>query len=139
MLRLILTAILIILLSACQAVGPGPGIALVEQAIAMQVSQTQQQLVRQLGLSQPPELEITRIGVKKREPLVIEDLQAFRLRGNYDLKIKLPAKENFQRNKPFDVYLQRQKQAQTWRLAIPAGNENEQKWTTYLIEPVGYQ
>lgn len=138
MIRLIFTAILIALLTACQAVGPGPSITLVEQAIAMQLNQTQQQLGRQLSLSQPPELEITHIGVKQREPLTIENLQAFRVRGNYDLRIKLPSKEILQRNKPFDVYLQRQQQAQTWRLAIPVGDENEQNWTTYLIVPVRY-
>lgn len=139
MLRLIFAGIFAALLTACTAIGPGPGGQLVQQAIALQLSQTQAQLVQQLGLSQPPELEIERVAIKKREPVAIEELEGFRIDGTYDLKIKLPKREIRQSKKSFEVYLQRQEQAKTWRLARPInGNSGERTWATYLLPPEGY-
>lgn len=35
---------------------------------------------------------------------------------------------------PFDVYLQRQKEGKTWRLALPrTGNNTKSTWVTYLL------
>jgi hypothetical protein len=138
--RLILIAILAVLLSACNAVGPGPNIQVVQQAIAMQLSQTQGQLAQQLGRNQPPELQINRVAIANMEPLQIQDLPAFRVRGTYEMTVKLPAKKVRQRETPFEVYLQRQKQAQTWRVARRvAGSDSQPVWATYLIKPTGYQ
>lgn len=140
MVRLILIAILAGLLAACGAVGPGPSIGVVQQAIAMQLSQTQGKLAQQLGRNQPPELQINRVAIATMEPLNIQDLPAFRVRGTYDMTVKLPAKKVTQRETPFEVYLQRQKQAQTWRMARRvAGSDSEPVWATSLIAPTGYQ
>jgi hypothetical protein len=112
----------------------------VQQAIAMQLSQTQGQLAQQLGRNQPPEWQINRVAIAKMEPLQIQDFPAFRVRGTYDMTVKLPAKEVTERKNPFEVYLQRQKQAQTWRMARRvAGSDSEPVWATYLIKPTGYQ
>ncbi|WP_017716101.1 hypothetical protein [Kamptonema formosum] len=140
MVRLILIAILAGLLAACSAVGPGPSMQVVQQAIAMQLSQTQGQLAQQLGRNQPPELQINRVAIAKMEPLQIQQLPAFRVRGTYEMTVKLPAQKVTQRETPFEVYLQRQKQAQTWRMARRvAGSDSEPVWATYLIKPTGYQ
>ena len=138
-LKMIVVGVLVALLNACQEIGPGPNIFLVEQGILMYLSQTQGQFIQQLG-TQSPELEITRITIKKQQPLLIETLQGFHLQGKYDLKIHLPKREIIQPNKPFDLYFQRQKKAQTWRLAVPsAGGEPEKNWTTYGIQPRSHQ
>ncbi|HIK26930.1 MAG: hypothetical protein N3E45_09710 [Oscillatoriaceae bacterium SKW80] len=139
MLKKFLVVILTILLTACTEIGPGPNNQLVKQALALQLSQTQAQLEKQLHLSQPPELEIEKITIKKREPIQIEDLQGFRINGTYDIKVKLSNKEIRQSRKPFEVYLQRQEQAKTWRLARLLKNKNgEETWATYLLPPAGY-
>lgn len=140
MLKKFLVVILTILLTACTEIGPGPNYQLVKQALALQLSQTQAQIGKQLHLYQPPELEIEKITINKREPIQIEDLQGFRINGTYDIKIKLSTNEEIrQSKKPFEVYLQRQEQAKTWRLARLLKDKNgEETWATYLLPPAGY-
>lgn len=138
-LKIILLGVLLGVLSACREIGPGPNIFLIEQGILMHLSQTQGQLIQQLGTN-PPELEITRITIKKQKPLLIEELQGFEIQGKYDLTVHLPKRDIVQANKPFDLYFQRQQKAQTWRLAVPdAGNGDEKHWATYGIQPRRYQ
>ncbi len=133
MVRLIFTAIVLVLLTACGNIGLEPSSRLVQRAIALQVEQTQQQLSQQLGLNVLG-FEINRVAVTKQEPLMIQSLAAYHVRGTYNVTFKLPKRRVIQQN-PFDIYLQRQKEGKTWRLALPRmGKEPKFTWITYLIQ-----
>lgn len=131
----IFALILLVLLSACTSIGPGPSRSLVEEALRMQLSQTQAQLVPQLQLSAVPDLEVTRLTISVEKPMLIEDLQGFKIEGFYDLVVKLPKQAIKQNHNFFELYVQRQKRAQTWRLARPVkeAGESTNKWATYAI------
>ncbi len=136
MVSVVLTALLITL-TACGTSTPplsvAPGKQLVQKAIAFQVRQTQQQLTQQLQ-SLAPKFEITQVRLKQLEPLFVDDLPTYHIQGTYNLKFKLSQQQVTQEN-PFDVYLQRQQEGKTWRLAIPSSpNPNTNRsWHTYLI------
>lgn len=136
--RVVLAAIFILTLTACgtstPTLGWAPSKQLVQKAIALQVSQTQQQLTQQLQ-STPPKFEITQVVLKQLEPLFIDDLPAYHVRGTYNLKIELPQQQVTQQKNLFDVYLERQKEGKTWRLALPQdiGKVASRRWRTYLI------
>lgn len=133
MVRLIFTAIVLVLLTACGNIGLEPSSRLVQRAIALQVEQTQQQLSQQLGLNVFG-FEINRVAVTKQEPLMIQNLAAYHVQGTYNVTLKLPRRVTQQN--PFDIYLQRQKEGKTWRLALPqsTGNDPKLTWVTYLIQ-----
>lgn len=126
------------LLVACSSYGPTPNRKLIKEAIALQLSQTQANLTQQLNLPYIPPFEINRIKVKHTEPLTLENLPAFHIVGTYDLTLKLRDREGDtqhfrevkQAKNSFEVYLQRQIQGQTWRLAKPQPSGD---WYTYLI------
>lgn len=126
------------MLTGCGTNTPTLGFAptqqLVQKAIALQVSQTQQQLTQQLQ-SLPSKLEITQVKLKQIEPLFLGDLATYRVLGTYSLTIKLPRQRVTQQNNPFDLYLQRQKEGKTWRLAVPQALDQGKpsSWRTYLI------
>lgn len=130
-----LAAMFLVLLSGCTAIGPGPAPSVVEEGLRMQLSQTQAQLLPQLQISSAPELKITRVKISSQKPMLIEDLQGFKVEGFYDLTVKLPKQVIKQNKKYFELYVQRQKRAQTWRLARPikVAGEQTDKWTTYAI------
>ena len=138
MVSAVLIAVLSIALTACGQSTPSLGFApskqLVRKAIALQVSQTQNQLTQQLR-SSPPQIEIAQVALKQLEPLFIDDLPTYRVLGTYSLKIQLPQQQVTQRKNSFDVYLQRQKQGKTWRLLLPQSISNGSKtsWRSYLI------
>ncbi|NEP01323.1 MAG: hypothetical protein F6K58_22230 [Symploca sp. SIO2E9] len=138
MVSAVLIALVMGLLTACGTNTPTLGLApskpLVQKAIALQLHQTQQQLTHGLG-STPPKLEIIQVALKQVEPLLIDNLPAYHFRGTYTLKIKLPQQQVIQRQNPFDVYLQRQKEGKTWRLARrqDTGQGNKASWRTYLL------
>jgi hypothetical protein len=121
---------LVALLSACSSVGVEPNRELVQKAIALQMQQTQQQLQQQVR-----DLDIKRVNIAQMQPINIQDLPGFRVKGTYDLTIKLTKQKLTQQKNPFEVYLQRQKEGKTWRLALPQLNSNGiSSWFTYLIE-----
>jgi hypothetical protein len=134
----LLSGILIILLTACTSAKPplefAPDPKLIQKAIALQLSQTENRLSKQLNAINP-EVEINQIRVKIIEPVFVEALPSYRLQGTYNLKLKLPRQEAKQTNNPFEIYLQRQIEGKTWRLLRqqinPAG---EAQWSSYLIE-----
>ena len=139
MVRLVLTAILLGLLTACSTVGLEPSSQLVQRALALEFSQTQQQLSQQLypsGRSQSPNFEINRVVITQQEPLVIQNLSAYHVKGTYDLTLNLPQRRVNQQQNPFEVYLQRQKEGKTWRLALPQSTDKDANpvWRTYLIQ-----
>lgn len=135
--NLILIAIFALTLTACgtntPALGQAPSKQLVKKAIALQVSQTQQQLTQQLQ-SSPPKFEITKVALRQLEPLFLGGLPTYHFLGTYNIKIGLSEQETQQKNS-FDVYIQRQKEGKTWRLVIPENSEKTAKstWRTYLI------
>ena len=138
MVRLILTAILLVLLTNCGTVGLEPNNQLVQRALALQLKQTQQQLNKELwesGQSALPKFEINQLVINEHLPQVIQNLPAYRVRGTYDRTVHLPKRRVTQQQNPFVVYLQRQKEGKTWRLALPQSTGDEAvTWRTYLIE-----
>lgn len=134
----VITAIFLVALTACGSSTPPLGLApnkqLVQKAIALQVSQTQQRLTQRLQ-SAPPKLEITQLTLKQLEPLFLDNLATFHIWGTYSLKIKLPSQQLTHQQRPFDVYLQRQPEGKTWRLLIPESISKGYpvSWHTYRI------
>lgn len=137
MVRLVLIMLLLGLLTACSTTATVPNNQLVRRALALQISQTQE-LLSQKFQSPPPQLEINRLVVKKPQFLVIGNLPAYRIQGTYDLTIKLPKRRIAQPQNSFEVYLQRQKEGKTWRLAVPESVSKNPNldWRTYLIKPL---
>lgn len=131
MVRLVLIGLLV-LLSACSA-GITPSNQVLQRGLALQLKQTQQQLSEQLGLD-VKDFEIKRVKITQLYPLEIQNLPANHVQGTYDITIQLPKRRVTQHNS-FDIYLQRQKEGKTWRLAIPkvTGDDNQLVWFTYLI------
>ncbi len=138
--KLIISIVLTIswMLSACGTNTPTLGLAptkqLVQKAIALQVSQTQQQLNQRLQ-SLPSTFDITQVKLKQIEPFFIGDLATYRVLGTYSLTIALQKQRVTQQNNLFDIYLQRQKEGKTWRLAVPQAiaQGKPTNWRTYLI------
>lgn len=137
--RLILTTILIMVMTACSSLKPPTELApdgeLIQKAIALQLSQTEQRLSQQLKASHPI-LDISQITVKKIEPLFIANLATYHLQGNYKLKITLPRQQVTQQKNLFDIYLQRQAEGKTWRLIRreTSSSTQEAQWSSYLIK-----
>ncbi len=135
MVRLVFTAILLVLLTACGSIGLLPNSQLVQKAIALRLSQTQQQLNQQLDLDFQG-FEIKHLSINQEQPLTIQNLPAFRVRGTYDLLVKLPKRQLTQPQQPFEVFLQIQQEGKTWRLLLPDqdGKGTQPNWRSYLIE-----
>lgn len=135
MVQLVLTAILLALLTACGTAGLEPSSQMVQRAIALQLEQTQQQLSQQLGLDSRG-FEINRVAITQQEPLVIQNLPTYHVRGTYDLTVQLSKGRITQKQNPFEVYLQRQKEGKTWRFLLPQSTSKDSAptWRTYLIK-----
>jgi hydroxypyruvate isomerase len=132
-----IAAILLILLTACSTPTPplefAPDGDIIQKAIALQLSQTQQRLSQQLNASRP-KLEINQINVKKIEPIVVANLAAYHLSGTYNLTLRLPRQKVKQSNNYFDIYLQRQIEGKTWRLLKREVDSSQKtQWSSYLI------
>ncbi|PSB26397.1 hypothetical protein C7B82_19850 [Stenomitos frigidus ULC18] len=127
--------LLVVLLTACGLPLGGPSRHLVERAIELQLQQTQAALNQQLRLGvQPTDLTIKRVLIAEQTPITIEDLNAFRVRGTYNITTKLPTRQITEQQNPFQVYLQRQKEGKTWRLARLQVDENgEPTWVTQRL------
>ena len=131
MLRLILTVVLLVL-TACGTSDVVPNSQLVQRAIALQLNQTQQKS-QQVGFDFRG-FNINRVAITQQESLSIQGLPAYRVQGTYDITLKLRRRRVQQQN-PFEIYLQRQKEGKTWRLALPYPSKNtELDWRTYLIQ-----
>jgi hypothetical protein len=135
MVRLIIILMLLGLLTACTTSVLAPTSQLVEKAIALQLQKTQQQLKQQLDLDFKG-FEIHHLAITKKQPLTIQNLLTYRVRGTYDLIFKLPKRQLKQPHKPYEVYLQLQQEGKTWRLLLPEkeGKETNPVWRSYLIQ-----
>lgn len=135
LLRVVLVVLLAVSLTACG--GRLPDRSLVEKAIALQFSQTQLELARQLGVptATQPSFSLEGIKIDSRQPLKINGLKGYRMEGSYTLKLTYPDRTLVQRRNPFEVYLQRQVEGKTWRLARPQlpTDDNQDEWVTQLI------
>jgi hypothetical protein len=122
------------ILAAC-SVWIEPSRQLIEHAIGLELNQTQQTLNQQLRIgSQPANIQIQRVTITDTDPLLIEALQSFHVQGTYDYTVKLPSRQVTQRQNPFDLYLQRQKEGKTWRLARLQQDANgESVWVTQRL------
>lgn len=127
--------VLVALLTACIPIG-SPSRHLVEQAIVQQLHETQAVLNQQLRLTvQPTDLKIKRVLIQDQTPLTIDGLKAFRVQGTYNVTTKLPTRQITEQRNPFEVYLQRQKEGKTWRLARLATDDNgEPIWITERLQ-----
>ncbi len=132
--RLVLMAILLVLLTACGTIGLLPTSQLVQKAIALQLEQTQKQLNQKLDLDFQG-WEIKHLSITQEQPLSVENLPAFRVRGTYDLIIKLPERQLTQLQQQFEIYLQIQREGKSWRLLLPDKNSKTTPavWRSYLI------
>ncbi|MCT7979005.1 hypothetical protein [Laspinema olomoucense] len=149
MLRAIALTLLIGLLSGCSInlsiTGFQPTREVVQEAIALELSQNKAELRQHLtqhGQSgEPlPKYEVNRVEIWEQDPLKIDGLLAYHVQGTYNLTIQLPEKRVTDRKNNFDLYLQRQAEGKTWRIAKPLGTDEakHQTWATYLIKPPGY-
>ncbi|MBW4691637.1 MAG: hypothetical protein KME27_07690 [Lyngbya sp. HA4199-MV5] len=127
--------VLVIFLTGCGSIG-APSRHLVEQAIVQQLHETQAALNQQLRLTvQPTDLTIKRVLIQAQTPLTIEGLGAYRIQGTYNATIKLPTRQVTEQQNPFDVYLQRQKEGKTWRLArLSTDDDGEPIWITQRLQ-----
>jgi hypothetical protein len=131
MVRLVLIGIMLVFLTGCGG-GYIPNKQLVRKAIALQIEQTQDKLTEKLDLHFRG-FGIDRLSISKQESLTIQSLPSYRVRGTYDLTLKLPKRELTQAHKPFDLYLQIQQQGKTWRLLLPDSSSSE-AWRSYLLK-----
>ncbi|HIK03420.1 MAG TPA: hypothetical protein IGS40_01695 [Trichormus sp. M33_DOE_039] len=134
MVRFVLTAVLLMLLVGCGNIGLLPTSELVQKAIALQLEQTQQQLNQQLDLKFQG-FKIQHLKIRQEQSLTIENLPAFRVKGDYDLVFQLPKRQLKKLQQPFEVYLQIQQEGKTWRLLLPSKDSpnGQTVWRSYLI------
>lgn len=126
---------MLVLLTGCAGMVYTPNKQLIRHAIALQIQQTQEQLSEKLNLDFRG-FEINHLSISKLQSISIENQPSYRVQGNYDLTLKLPKKKLTQPKKPFDVYLQIQKQGKTWRLLLPESNRKDVTpvWRSYLLK-----
>ncbi len=129
--------IIILLLNSCGLRTPptelAPNGEIIKNAIALQLTQTEQILAQQLNLADP-EIKISNIRVQKLQPLFFAKLPTYHLQGKYNLKLKLSRRQMAQKNNSFDLYLQRQAEGKTWRLLKKDTNTQRSEWSSYLID-----
>ncbi|MBD2460523.1 hypothetical protein H6G89_05640 [Oscillatoria sp. FACHB-1407] len=134
MIRIVLVVMLATLLTAC-GFGNIPQ-SLVEQAIALQLTQTQQELGQLLYTDAPqaPSSKINHIKVNHRDSLMIQGLAAYHLQGTYDVTLDFPDHHVTQRENPFEIYLQ-QTGDKTWSLARPKRETEGEDWAITALDP----
>ncbi|RMF63654.1 MAG: hypothetical protein D6742_16935 [Cyanobacteria bacterium J069] len=125
-------------MTACSSIS-GPGRDIVERAIALQFSQTQEDLIQLLNPRDPkfPPFTISNVKITDEEGLKIDNLNGFRVRGTYDVTLEFPGRDVAQKSNPFEIYLQRQIEGKTWRLArrqsSASSKSDAETWVTQLV------
>ncbi|MFE4108205.1 hypothetical protein [Almyronema epifaneia] len=111
----------ILSLSACSFWQEGPTKAVVQQAIALQAQQIQQDLLQQLSpkSTELPKLSISDVKIERRR-LVSLPSAAYQVNGTYSAKIEFSNRTLTERENLFEVYLQRQPESETWLLVRPS-------------------
>ncbi|MEO0488333.1 MAG: hypothetical protein AAF215_04275 [Cyanobacteria bacterium P01_A01_bin.123] len=129
--------LLVVTLSACSLLGQNPPKEIIENAIALQLSQTQQALSQQLTPSAKatPRVEVSRVKVRQRQATQLNTYTVYRVTGTCDLQLTFPNRRVTETATPFEVYVQPGSAKATWLLAHPeAGAESDTTtWKTYPI------
>ncbi|MGV2828237.1 hypothetical protein [Myxosarcina sp. GI1(2024)] len=129
-------AIILLLLNSCGYLAPpkelAPSGEIIKQALAFELEATEETLARQLDLASPS-VKIDNIRIEKLQPLFVAKLPTYHLQGKYNFKLKLSRRQIEQKNRDFDVYLQRQVEGKTWRLLRKDKTTNSREWTSYLL------
>lgn len=128
--------LLVLWLTACSQWLPprefAPNGEVVAKAIALQLRQSQTQLSDQLDRA-VPHLEVHQIIVDHIEPVYTENLPTYHLQGTYNLTLGFGKRSQEQKNNPFDLYLQRQKEGKTWRLLRLWVENGVTQWRSYGV------
>lgn len=128
--RVLIAIVLSSVLVACGARNAVPT-NVVKKAIALDVNRTQQEIAQHLKLSAQPKVQIDRVKVSDQDPITVEGIRSYRVKGVYDFTLKLPKNQTVQRDNAFNVVLQPQADKKTWRSAQQPDGEN---WITSAIE-----
>jgi hypothetical protein len=137
MIRAILAVVLAGFLVACGATVAAPSSQVVNHALSLHLKQVQQELNQHLpiGSEQPPQFEIKHLAIAQQQPVSIEKLPGYQIQGTYDLTLKLPKRQVTQKHNPFELYLQWQKDSESWRWARQTGtSETGEVWVTQLVQ-----
>ena len=132
--QIMVAIVLAIGLTACSAAG-APSRPLIEKAIALQLKLTQMELSQQLRLD-TGEFQLERLTITEQTPVEIDELPGYKIRGTYNLKLQRSQRLVTQEKNPFEVYLQRQQEGKTWRLArLQKDEAGEKVWVTRSLLP----
>lgn len=133
--KMVMVIVLATVLVACGSANTVPN-AVVKKAIALQTTQTQQQISDQLRLSSSPKVQIDRFKVNDQSPINIQGFPSYKVKGTYDFTLKLPKQQVNQKDNPFEVYVQRQGAGKTtsWWFAQQQEIEDELDWVTQAIQ-----
>jgi len=136
--RSCVSVLMLLLLSAC-SLGFAPDHQVVEQALAIQVGQVQDELSRQIRKAEGwDDFSISHVAITEKTPLEIDDLPGYQIHGTYDYTLKAPKREVSRTKNPFEIYLQRQKENKTWRLArLITDEEGKTIWVTQRLPFAG--
>ncbi|MEM1425454.1 MAG: hypothetical protein AAGF75_02710 [Cyanobacteria bacterium P01_H01_bin.130] len=80
-------------------------------------------------------VRVRHIRVQERLPLTVGDRPGFKISGPYDLDLDREGWETHQRRSPFEIYLQRQLENKTWKLAHlnPGDGDQAAVWELYRL------
>ncbi|NEQ32803.1 MAG: hypothetical protein F6K04_17660 [Leptolyngbya sp. SIO4C5] len=119
--RFVVLVSCILCLSACSFWQEGPTKAVVQQAIALQAQQIQQDLLQQLAPRQTelPKIKISDVSIDRRQVVRLSQTSAYQVNGTYSAKVEFPNRTLTEQDSPFEVYLQRQPDSEAWVLIRP--------------------
>lgn len=122
LITLILFITVTIIFSACAMIKPplelSPNPEIIQKALYLQLEEKYKKISSNLQ-SSPLPIEIKKINVKQINPLFLNDSAVYHLQGEYNLQLQLNNKNVQHKNKPFDLYLERQKEGKTWHIISP--------------------
>jgi hypothetical protein len=134
-LRLVLLLTLCGSLLGCSVFNPGPPAAVVQQAVAQKLWQTQSLLRAQLSGQALVEstFEVGKVKVNAHHPVSLGQVSAVEVEGTYTLKGGDLSRAQRRQLRPFDIYLQRGPEKDQWRLLEPTSTTAG--WTAIPLTP----
>jgi hypothetical protein len=122
--------LLCLCLTGCGLFNPGPPGAVVEQAVAQKLAQTQSLLRSQLSGEDlaAATFEVGQVTVSSRHPVTLDHRSAVEVEGTYTLKGNTLNRSQRQQVRPFDIYLQRGADRDQWFLLEPNPGETPPQW-----------
>lgn len=116
-------------LSSCGGLS-GPPQSLIEKALNLQITQTQQSLQHQLGSTAAP-FSAVQLDIEHTQRVEIDQQSAYRVEGFYTLKGRYRDRVYRQRKTPFQIYLQPHGNEQ-WDLLQPSPSKPDE-WQRELV------